>query len=138
MNNFTLDQRLDNDCFILSESNEFIFLLLNNSLIPWFILVPKTDKTEFSQLDIQTQHNCLDQINIISKFITDEYKPDKLNTATIGNIVNQLHIHIVGRFESDPFWPGVVWGNNQKESYTKEQVEDLKMKFKQSIDLPIG
>jgi len=53
MKNFKLDSRLANDCFILSESEQFVFLLMNNSLVPWFILVPKTDKTELHELDTE-------------------------------------------------------------------------------------
>lgn len=129
MTNFKLNEYLQNDCFALSESNEFIVLLMNNSLVPWFILVPKTDKTEFYQLDVQRQHRCVDEINKISKFITSEYRPDKLNVAVIGNIVKQLHIHVVGRFENDHYWPGVVWGNKQKQEYTNKQAKALEKKY---------
>ena len=126
---FELDQRLKSDCYVLSDTGEFITLLMNNSLVPWFILVPKTDKTELYQLDVEMQHKCFDQINNLSKFISSEYNHDKLNVAAIGNIVKQLHIHVVGRFESDPYWPGVVWGNDQKKEYTNGQFERLKKKY---------
>ena len=125
MNNFKLDNRLEKNCSVLSDTSEFITLLMNNSLVPWFIIVPKTDKTELYQLDVEMQHKCFDQINNISKFISSEYKPDKLNVAAIGNIVKQLHIHVVGRFEDDHYWPGVVWGNDQKKNYTQDQVDHV-------------
>jgi diadenosine tetraphosphate (Ap4A) HIT family hydrolase len=125
MDDFKLDTRLQEDCYILSDTGDFIILLMNNSLVPWFILVPKIDKTELYQLDVEMQHKCFDQVNNISKFISNEYKPDKLNVAAIGNIVKQLHIHVVGRFEYDHYWPGVVWGNDQKKIYTQEQVDHV-------------
>lgn len=131
MLNFKLDKRLQNDCYILSETDEFITLLMNNCLVPWFILVPKTDKTELHQLDAKTQYRCVDEINHVSKFISSEYQPDKLNVAAIGNIVKQLHIHVVGRFENDPYWPGVVWGNDKKKTYSDKQFALLKKKYLQ-------
>ena len=129
MTNFKLDSRLENDCFILSESDQFVFLLMNNSLVPWFILVPKTDKTELYELDISTQTQVFSAINKISDFICDEYKPDKLNVAAIGNIVNQMHIHIVARYKTDAYWPGVVWGANEKKVYESVEVDKIKLKL---------
>jgi diadenosine tetraphosphate (Ap4A) HIT family hydrolase len=128
MDNFKLDKCLERDCYVLSDTGKFITLLMNNSLVPWFIIVPKTDKTELYQLDVEMQHKCFDQINNISQFISSEYKPDKLNVAAIGNIVKQLHIHVVGRFKDDPYWPGVVWGNDQKQEYTNEKIESIRKK----------
>jgi len=122
MNSFTLDPQLQKDCFILSEGKNSLLLLLNNSLLPWFILVPKTDKTEWYQLDVSLQDTIQRQINALSKFINQEYQVDKLNVASIGNIVSQLHIHIVGRYKDDYCWPGVVWGNKVKKSYTSDEV----------------
>ncbi len=127
MKKFKLDPRLENDCFILSESELFLVLLMNNSLVPWFILVPKTDKTELYELD-QTMHaQVFHSIKQISKFITDEFKPDKLNVAAIGNIVSQMHIHIVGRYKSDVYWPGVVWGGTEKEVYSAVDANRIKI-----------
>ncbi|MCU7939143.1 MAG: HIT family protein [gamma proteobacterium symbiont of Bathyaustriella thionipta] len=135
MNNFKLDSRLENDCFILSESEQFVFLLMNNSLVPWFILVPKTDKTELYELDIVKQTEILDAINKVSDFIYDEFRPDKLNIAAIGNIVNQMHIHIVGRYKTDTYWPGVVWGASEKQAYKLSEVEKIKAKSNNILEL---
>ena len=129
MNQFKLDSRLDNDCFILSESENFMVLLMNNSIVPWFILVPKTDKTELFQLEKEVQIQILQHINQLSQFVMDEFEPDKLNIAHIGNIVSQMHIHIVGRFKSDPYWPGVVWGASEKEPYSAIEVNNIKNKL---------
>lgn len=133
MTEFELDPRLQNDCFILSESELFLVLLMNNSLVPWFILVPKTDVTELYQLDEVMQSKVLGQINLISQFINDEFKPDKLNVAAIGNIVNQLHIHIVGRYKSDVYWPGVVWGSNEKKAYQQDELDSIKSQLNTSL-----
>lgn len=127
MKDFTLDPRLDNDCFILSESEQFLVLLMDNSLVPWFILVPKTDKAELYQLDDTLQAQIFNVTNQLSMFIMNEFKPDKLNVAAIGNIVQQMHIHVVGRYESDPYWPGVVWGEAEKKAYTTKEVNNIKL-----------
>jgi len=126
---FKLDLRLQKDCFILAESDFFVVLLMNNSLVPWFILVPKTDCSEIYQLDDALQSKILAMINQISRFVSAEYKTDKLNVASIGNIVNQMHIHIVGRYKTDPYWPGVVWGASEKTAYELEKVKGIKMKL---------
>jgi diadenosine tetraphosphate (Ap4A) HIT family hydrolase len=126
MTQFKLDQRLQDDCFILSESEQFLVLLMNNSLLPWFILVPKTKQTELYHLDKEMQTHVFGLINQLSDFIDNEFKPDKLNIATIGNIVSQMHIHIIGRFKSDVYWPGVVWGGKQKKNYDEQEVKKIK------------
>jgi len=129
MINFKLDSRLERDCFILSESDQFLLLLMNNSLVPWFILVPKTEKTELHELDSATQIQVFSAINRISGLISDEFKPDKLNVAAIGNIVKQMHIHIVSRYKTDRYWPGVVWGASEKKAYEVIQVKKTKAIF---------
>jgi len=132
---FKLDQRLKNDCFILDESENFILLLLNKALVPWFILVPKTDKTELYELDESLQQQIMSLINQISTYIKQEYLVDKLNIATIGNIVEQLHIHIIGRFKTDPYWPGVVWGRETKQPYAQKNVNIIQKQLKSILEI---
>jgi len=126
MKEFKLDARLENDCFLLSESEQFCVLLMNNSLVPWFILVPKTDKTELYELEDDMRVQTFDVINQLSTFVKNEFTPDKLNVAAIGNIVSQMHIHIIGRYKTDIYWPGVVWGAKQKEVYLDDEVNIIK------------
>ncbi len=135
MKTFKLDSRLDNDCFILSESNQFLVLLMDNSLVPWFILVPKTDKTELYELDKTMQSKVLTVINQLSDFLMKEFSPDKLNVAAIGNIVDQMHIHIVGRYATDVYWPGVVWGATEKKPYIAVEVDKLRSKLDSILEI---
>lgn len=135
MKDFKLDERLQQDCFILRESEKFLILLLNNALYPWFIVVPKTDKTELYELDNALQLQVLDIINQLSMHIMSEFKPDKLNVAAIGNIVQQMHIHIVGRSQTDPCWPGVVWGAADKQQYKPAEVEKIKLILNSVLEL---
>ena len=132
---FKLDSRLANDCILLSESKQFCLLLMDNSLISWFILVPKTDKTELYLLDKELQSQIFEKINLLSKVLINDFKADKLNIASIGNIVEQLHIHVVGRYQSDPYWPGVVWGGSEKQVYSEEEVKNIKIQLESILEL---
>jgi diadenosine tetraphosphate (Ap4A) HIT family hydrolase len=124
-NDFELDTRLANDCLILGKLDISLLLLMNNSLVPWLILVPETTKTEMTDLPQIDQATLLKEINLISDFIKDNFNISKLNIAAIGNIVSQLHIHVVGRDPSDYCWPNVVWGTKEKKPYTDEQTAKL-------------
>lgn len=125
MNNFTLDTHLANDCTVLGKLDISLLLLMNNSLVPWFILVPETTETELIDLAHPDQAKLLKEINIVSSFVRSNFKTSKLNIAAIGNIVTQLHVHIVGRNPSDFCWPNVVWGTKEKKYYTHNQVADI-------------
>lgn len=135
MSEFKLDHRLENDCYRIAESEQFIVLLMNNRLVPWFILVPKTSETELYELDRTMQMAIMERTNQLSQFIKKEYEVDKLNIGAIGNIVKQMHIHVIGRYKSDAYWPGVVWGASQKEAYDEENVAQIKMKLKSILEL---
>lgn len=123
---FQLDSRLDNDCFSLGKLKTSQLLLLDNSLVPWFILVPKTNVTEIYELPHNQQLELLEEINIISNHLKKNFRVDKLNIAAIGNIVNQMHIHIVGRNIDDFCWPSVVWGATGGQAYDIQEVETIK------------
>ncbi|MDF1644631.1 MAG: HIT family protein [Pseudomonadales bacterium] len=133
MTEFRLDPKLDSDCFTLGKMQISQLLLMNNALAPWFILVPEVEAAELYQLDNDIQQQILAEINQLSEFITQEYITDKLNVAAIGNIVNQLHIHIVGRTKSDFCWPNVVWGADQKKTYSDQEVKNITRKLKNSL-----
>ncbi len=130
VNGFELDARLAGDCLILGELDCSLLLLMNNSLVPWFILVPVTKATEIYQMQKEQQLQLLKEIDLLSDFINSEFAIEKLNVAAIGNIVRQLHVHIVGRHSSDYCWPGVVWGSQQSESYSDAEIKRIKASLK--------
>ncbi len=133
MDSFQLDNRLEKDCYVLGKLHSSYLLLLNNVNVPWFILVPQTTEIEFHKLENSMQLKLIEQIKLVSNFIESQFEVTKINTATIGNIVRQMHIHIVGRHESDPYWPGVVWGQ-PSEPYSLDQAETIAQKTKDSIE----
>ena len=126
MEDFILDPRLAADCFEISDSDGRKILLMNNAHYIWLILVPKTDCIELFDLPEEQRREALIEMNSLSSYIKSTYQLDKINVAAIGNVVSQLHIHIVGRRKSDPAWPGVVWGHDAKKPYSDEEVEKIK------------
>lgn len=122
---FPLDERLARDCHSLAELSLSRLLLMNNALLPWFILVPRVDVVEIHELTAEQQHQLLEEVNLISRFVQQQFRPDKLNVAAIGNIVRQMHIHIVGRKADDICWPGVVWGVEQRLAYDEMTLDTL-------------
>ena len=130
---FQLSARLQQDCFVLQETDHSIWLLLNNCNFPWFIIVPKTDKEELYQLSDDEQSRLQKETNLLSEFVEQNFPCDKLNVASIGNIVRQMHIHIIARNESDLCWPGVVWGTKHAKVYEKSNVQPIKEALNQFL-----
>ncbi len=127
MADFSLHPRLVKDTHLMGVMDGCSTLLLSkNALFPGFILVPHTREIEFYLLEQTLQQQVVAQINGLSRFLAEKFSPDKINVATIGNVVSQMHLHIVSRRRDDPCWPGVVWGCNAYERYTDEAVESIR------------
>ena len=129
MQNFSLNSRLKEDCTVLLERDEVSFLLHQNAEVFWFILVPHTQETEFYKLDLAIQQQLLGLMNRLSAFIQSSFKVDKLNLAMIGNVVSQMHIHVIGRSLNDAYWPDVVWGRSFEKTYTAQQVDEIQQQL---------
>lgn len=110
---FQLHTRLLEDCHVLGRFALSHVLLHRNASLPWFILVPETEACviELHELDHDDRRVLEVEIDKIGRYLKRALGARKLNTAAIGNIVSQLHVHVVGRNPGDPCWPGVVWGN---------------------------
>lgn len=119
---FQLNERLAAGGFDFGTHGKCRILLKDNAVFPWFILVPEVDTsiTELHQLDATDYASIMFTVRQMSEFVDSHFKADKVNVAAIGNIVKQLHIHVVARFETDPAWPGVVWSSSEKRNYSKE------------------
>ncbi len=133
MGDFTLHPVLENDCYQMGCLGESLLLLLNNKLVPWFILVPKTKVKELYELDTAIGQDVAHSINRLSRFIKDEFQADTLNVAAIGNVVPQLHIHVIGRNKNDYCWPGVVWGVEGSESYEDGEVVRIRRELEAKL-----
>jgi diadenosine tetraphosphate (Ap4A) HIT family hydrolase len=115
---FTLDPRLAADTMPIGDLALCSVLLLDDSRFPWLLLVPRRDGLiELTDLAEADSAFLMDEIRIAVQVMTALAKPDKVNVGALGNLVSQLHIHVVGRFRSDPAWPGPVWGFGTRQPY---------------------
>lgn len=122
---FELSDRLKTDTWPLGASGESLLLLMNNALVPWLILVPRTGALELHHLEPERRRAIRDQMDLVCDFLEREYRPHKLNIATLGNQVSQLHIHLICRYRHDVYWPGPVWGRQERRDYQPEEVERM-------------
>ena len=110
----TIDSRLTSSCFILADWPLSRVFLKNNADYPWFILVPRRpDIQDIDQLPQALQHTLMDEISKLSSLVKAHVQPHKINIATLGNIVPQLHVHVVARFTHDKLWPHGIWQDAQ-------------------------
>jgi diadenosine tetraphosphate (Ap4A) HIT family hydrolase len=108
---FALDSRLAAATLPVGDLALSSVLLQNDSRFPWLVLVPRrpglVELTDLGDADYRT---LADEIRLATRVMLALAKPDKVNMAALGNVVPQMHVHVVGRFRSDPAWPGPVWG----------------------------
>lgn len=122
MTDFALNPTLAGDTIALGDFSLSRVLLMNDARYPWIILVPRRpDVEEIIDLSLTDQHMLMDEITATSAAIREVMSPDKINVGAIGNRVRQLHVHVLGRFESDASWPGPVWGHSPAVAYQPHQ-----------------
>ncbi|NQU72938.1 MAG: HIT family protein [Rhodospirillales bacterium] len=123
---FQLDPRLANDTVPVASLDLCRVLLMNDARYPWLILVPARDGlSELHDLTADDQLLLNDEIMRASRAMTKLFTPEKINVGALGNIVRQLHIHVVARRTDDPAWPGPVWGHSPATPYAPEQIADM-------------
>ncbi len=124
---YTLDPRLARDCVVLGRAGLCDILLMDDAQYPWFVLVPRrVGLRELYQLDIEDQTQLTLESNALAKKMIEVFKPHKLNIANLGNVVPQLHIHHIARFEEDIAWPAPVWGKVPALAYCAEEIETIR------------
>jgi len=133
---FKLDPRLDNDTHFIMALPLCDALLMNDARYPWVILVPHiTGLTELYQLSAAQQQQLTIESNTVAQKLAELVSADKMNVAALGNVVSQLHIHHVARYQGDETWPDPVWGKGDTVPYSGEEceavIEQLKQQFKE-------
>lgn len=122
---FALDKKLKADTIFVTDLSLCSVLLMDNALFPWLILVPrKKDVSEIIELNADEQQQLMQEIVALSAVVKDVFRPDKLNVASLGNVVSQLHVHVIARFESDSAWPHPVFGQGYA-SYENEAAQKI-------------
>lgn len=112
MATFALHPQLAADALLLVDWPLCQVMRMNDAAYPWLILVPRlTGAREIIDLSAADRVRLMDEIAWASQALKDLHCPDKINVGALGNMVPQLHIHVLGRFKDDPAWPKPVWGH---------------------------
>jgi len=124
MSAFELDAQLAADTHAVGDLELSRVLLMDDARFPWLILVPRrAGKRELLDLRIDEQHVLLHEIGCCATALRDLDKPDKLNIAALGNVVAQLHVHVIARTRQDAAWPRPVWGVGTRSAYTSSALQ---------------
>lgn len=127
---FELHEKLAADTHSLGKSGLCEIRLMNDSAWPWVILVPTVpDVREIYELSKIQQIRLLEDSSTLGEGMMQIFRGDKLNVAALGNMVPQLHLHHIVRFEGDPAWPGPVWGKQAPVPYTDEELEKVRKRL---------
>lgn len=113
-----LDARLETDSVFLADWPLSQVRLIDDTRFPWLLLVPRVASAiEWIDLDGAQQRLLLAEIHRVGSLLRSETAVEKLNIGALGNIVRQLHVHLVGRREGDAAWPGPVWGSGASQRH---------------------
>lgn len=132
-----LDSTLERDTFPLWQHDLWLVRLVNDARWPWVMVVPKTVGAEdVDDLPLGVQTVLLQETARLSRALKSACSPPllKTNVATIGNVVRQFHLHVVGRREGDPNWPGPIWGFETAQAYTPEAAESFARAFQNAYN----
>ena len=129
---FKLDKRLENDTFLIKDLESFQIRLMDVEEIFWLVLIPKKlNLIELSDLKIEERNHLMNFAIDLGNSIKSKIKYDKVNIGMLGNVVSQLHIHVVFRKIDDIAWPGPVWGRQYSkiDNKTREYRSQLVSQF---------
>jgi diadenosine tetraphosphate (Ap4A) HIT family hydrolase len=131
---FTLDKRLENDTFLIKDLESFQIRLMDVEEIFWLVLIPKKPNLiELSDLNLIERNHLMNFSIDLGKSLKSLLRYDKINIGMLGNVVSQLHIHVVLRKIDDVAWPGPVWGRE----YSKLDKKTKKYRAKLVSDFSV-
>jgi diadenosine tetraphosphate (Ap4A) HIT family hydrolase len=127
LNNFELDERLAADTLPIADLPLSRVLLMNDARYPWIILVPRRSAiSEVFELAIDDQRQLWREATLLGEAMKTALGGDKVNIASLGNVVSQLHVHVVIRRYNDATWPAPVWGNGSPKPYDMDHQAQLR------------
>ena len=127
---FALDPRLEQDTFALGDFPLCRLLLSKDANYPWFILVPRrAGISEVFQLDDSEREQLWKETSFLSETLKHCFAADKMNVAALGNVVSQLHMHVIVRRRDDVAWPAPVWGNKPAIEYSSDQLSAVRQRL---------
>jgi diadenosine tetraphosphate (Ap4A) HIT family hydrolase len=123
---FALDERLAKDTLVIGDMRLSRVLLMNDARWPWLILVPRREgAVELTDLDADDRALLIEEAASAARFLKTHTGAVKINLGALGNVVRQLHLHVVARNVGDPAWPGPVWGQGAATPYDEAQARAL-------------
>lgn len=132
---FVLDSRLQQDTYVMGDLPLCRLLLSRDANYPWFILVPRrADISELFDLDEEDQRQLWQETRSLAKALNDAFAADKMNVATLGNVVSQLHMHVIVRHRNDAAWPAPVWGKVAAVDYSEVQLAEIRRRLRDSLN----
>lgn len=134
---FSLDDRLAADTVEIARWQLCRVLLMNDRTYPWLILVPQRDGiAEVHDLGRDDRLRLMDETAQAAELLQRFTKADKMNVAALGNMVRQLHVHVIARFTDDPAWPGPVWGVRPPVPYDEAELPHVVARLRDAITPP--
>jgi len=122
---FELHPKLKSDTTTVSENEKYLLLLAQDARFPWLILVPKHENiSEIYQLPEDDQREVAETSVALGRDLMKIFGGDKLNVASLGNQVPQLHIHHIVRYQGDAAWPNPIWGHAESKPYSTERLNE--------------
>ena len=130
-----LHPQLLEDCLVLGCFPLCRLLLMKDANYPWFILVPdRDDLSVIHHLSEEDQLQLIRESAFLSAVLEEVFRADKINIASLGNMVPQLHVHHVVRYKDDMAWPSPVWGKHPAREYTEELLGTIANKLLLAIN----
>lgn len=131
---FRLHDRLDADTTAVGRLDLCLVRLMDNRHWPWVILVPaRPEVVEIHHLDPADRTRLIEEIARVSATLEGLFRPDKINVGALGNVVPQLHVHVIARRAGDPAWPGPVWGSGHAEPYAPADRDALVLRLRDAL-----
>lgn len=132
---FELHPQLNKDCITLGNFPLCRVLLMNDAHYPWFILVPQREALrEIHELNEADLYLLMHESVAFARVLTILFKPTKLNIAALGNMVPQLHLHHIVRYEADPAWPAPVWGKLPAKAYDLQRIQAIRQQIADALE----
>ena len=125
MANFILHPQLEKDSVLVTELVLCSVRLINDANYPWLILVPRiANISDIIDLNAAQQQMLWQESALVSRVLKYLFTPDKLNIAALGNMVSQLHLHHIVRYQNDLSWPKPIWGQVPPKAYSDEKLAE--------------
>lgn len=135
---FVLNPNLEKKIF-LTDLTLCRVLMEDESHYPWLFLVPRrANISRMMDLSSLDQMQLMKELDLVQRVMWEEFHPDQLNVAAIGNKTPQLHIHVIARHMNDPAWPNTVWDHPVRSQYDADQKNIIVQRLKHVLSVKVS